>query len=138
MMAAMCAFGLLLIALGGWAAVAPGLVCSAFAGGMALWGRHSLRARTRFTASDPELLPVPMLVDDILTFRKTPVLGLVPILLFSAFGWGGLAICVAAAFGLLNGEGSAAVGLAISGLFVLFGHGALMEHALGDETKYAP
>jgi hypothetical protein len=58
------------------------------------------------------------------------VLGLIPLLLFSAFSWGGMALCVASMVGLVNGEGSVVAGLVISGLFVLFGHGALMEHAV--------
>jgi hypothetical protein len=130
MMAVMCGFGLLLIVLAGWPAVIPGLVFSAFAGGMALWGWHSLRARTRSTESEPEVLPVPVLVDDTLTIRKTPALGLIPIFLFSFFGWGAVSVCVAAAFGLISGEGSVLAGLVISGLFVLFAHSALMEHAV--------
>jgi hypothetical protein len=84
----------------------------------------------RSTEDDPEVLPMPLPVHDMLTIRKTPALGLIPIVLFSAFGWGGVSICVAAAFRLLSSEGSAVAGLVISGLFVLFGHTALLEHAV--------
>jgi hypothetical protein len=130
MMSVMCGFGLLLIALAGWPAVIPGLVFSAFAGGMALWGWRSLRARTRSTESNPEVLPVPLPVDDMLTIRKTPALGLIPIFAFSLFGWCGVAICVAAAFGWISGEGSLLTGVVISGIFALLGHSALAEHAV--------
>jgi hypothetical protein len=129
-MAVLCAFGFLLIGLGGWGAIAPGLLFATFAGGFAVWGWYALRVLRRSTEDDPEVLSVPEPVDDVLTIRKTSLLGLLPPLLFSAFSWGILALCVASAFGLVDSEGSVVAGLVISGLLVLFGHGALMEHAV--------
>jgi hypothetical protein len=130
MMAVMCGFSLLLIGLGGWGALAPGLAFSTVAGGGVIWGWHAIRARTRVTAEEPEALPVPEPVDDILTIRKTHMRGLIPILLFTAFAWCMMAVCVASAFGLVKGEGSVVAGLIITGLFVLFGHCVLLEHAV--------
>jgi hypothetical protein len=130
MMMVMCRFGFLMIGLGGWGAVAPGLALAAIAGGLALWGWHALRALTGSKEDHPEVLSVPEPLDDVLTIRKTPARGLIPLLLFSVFGWGGVALCAASAFGLVNGEGSVVAGLVISGLFVLCGHSALMEHAV--------
>jgi hypothetical protein len=130
MAVAMCGFGFVLIGLGGWGAVAPALVCAAFGGGCGLWGWHVSRASTRPTEDHPEVLAVPEAVDGVLTIRKTSVLGLIPLLLFGAFSWVGLAFSVASALGLIAYEGSAGAGLLISGLFVLFGQGALMEHAV--------
>src|SRR5262249_27330576 len=130
LMAVMCGFGFLLIGLGGWGAVLPGLVFAAFSGGFAFWGGHALRALRRSTAGPREVLSVPGAVDDVLTIRKTSVPGLIPLLLFSAIGWGGLALCVASAVGWVDGGGSVVAGLVICGLFVLCGHGALMEHSV--------
>src|SRR5262249_33481083 len=129
-MAVLCGFGFLLIGLGGWGAVVPGLVFAAFSGGFALWGGHALRALTRSTEGHPEVVAVPGAGDDGLAIRKTSVPGLIPLLFFSAIGWGGLALCVASAFGWVDSEGSVVAGLVICGLFVLFGHSALMEHAV--------
>jgi hypothetical protein len=130
MMAVMCGFGFLLIGMGGWGAVTPGLLFAAFAGGCALWGWHALRASTRPTEDHPEVLSVPEPVDHVLTIRKTSLLGLIPVLLFSAVGWGGLALCVVSTFGLVDGEGSVVAGMVICGLFVVCGHCVLMEHAV--------
>jgi hypothetical protein len=129
-MAVMCGFAFLLIGLGGCGALGPGLLFAAFAGGFAVWGWYALRALRRSTEEDPEVLSVPEAVDDVLTIRKMSVLGLIPLLLFSAFSWGASALCVASEFGLVDGEGSVVAGLVICALFVLFGHGALMEHAV--------
>jgi hypothetical protein len=130
LMAVMCGFAFLLIGLGGRGALGPGLFFAAFTGGFAVWGWYSLRSLRRSTEEDPQVLSVPEAVDDVLTIRKMSVLGLIPLLLFSALSRGGLALCVASAFGLVDGEGSVVAGLVICGLFVLFGHGALMEHAV--------
>jgi hypothetical protein len=130
MMAVLCGFGFVLIGLGGWGAVVPGLVFAAFSGGAAWWGWHGLRALTASAEGQPEVLSVPKPVDDVLKIQKTSVPGLVPLLLFSASGWGGFGLCVLSAFGLVDGEGSVMVGLAISGLLILFGHGALMDQAV--------
>jgi hypothetical protein len=130
MMAVMCGFGFVLIGLGGWGAVTPGLIFAAFAGGFAVCGCHALVVLRRPTEDHPEALSVPEAVDGVLTIRKTSVPGLIPFLLFGAIGWGGLALSVASALGLVAYEGSAVAGLVIGGLFVLSGHGALMEHAV--------
>jgi hypothetical protein len=130
LMAVMCGFGFLLIGLGGRGAVAPGLLFATYAGGAALWGWHAVRARTRSTEDHPEVLSVPEPVDKVLTIRKTSVPGLIPLILFSAIGWGGLALCAASACGLIDAEGSVVAGLVICGLFVLCDHSALMEHAV--------
>jgi hypothetical protein len=130
MTAPMCGCGFALVALGGWGAVAPGLIIAAIGGAFGLWGWHTSRASTRPTAGHPEVLAVPEPVDGMLTIRKTSALGLIPILLFCAMGWAGLALSVGSVLGLIAYEGSAGAGLLISGLLVLFGQGALMEHAV--------
>jgi hypothetical protein len=129
-MALLSASGFVLAALGGWGAVLPGLFFGALAGVFALSGWHVLRSLTRSTPDDPEVLSVPEPVNGVLTLRKTPALGLIPVFLFGLFGWGGVALCGGSALGLVSGEGSAVAGLVISGLFVLLAHGALMEHAV--------
>jgi hypothetical protein len=133
MLAVMSGFGLVIIVLGGWRAVVFGLIFAAFAGGCALCGWHALRASRRSTEVQPEVLSVPEAVDGVLTIRKTAAPGLIPLLLFGAFGWGGVALCLASALGLADGEGSVVAGVMISGLFVLFGHAALLEHAVTVE-----
>ena len=130
MMAGMCGFGLVLIGLGGWGGIAPAVICAAFGGACGQWGWHTSRAATRPTADHPEVLAVPEAVDGVLTIRKTSIPGLIPLLLFGAIGWVGLAFCVGSALGLMLYEGSAVAGLLISGLFVLLGQGALIEHAV--------
>jgi hypothetical protein len=130
MAVAMCAFGFVLVALEGWGAVAPGLVIATIGGALGLWGWHISRASTCLTGGHPEVLAVPEPVDGVLTIRKMSVLGLIPILLFCAMGWAGLALSVGSVLGLIAYEGSAGAGLLISVLFVLFGQGALMEHAV--------
>jgi hypothetical protein len=130
MMAVMCAFSLILIVLGGWGALAPGIAFATFAGGGVIWGWHAVKSRTRVVAEEPEALPVPEPVEGILTIRKTQMRGLVPILLFTAFAWCMMAVCVASAFGLVRGEGSVVAGLIIAGIFVLFGHSVLLEQAV--------
>ena len=107
-----------------------GLIFAAFTGGFVVWGWRPLRALMHSTGDHPEVLSVPEPVDDVLTIRKMSAPELIPLLLFSAIGWGGLALSVASVFGLVAYEGSAVAGLLISGLFVLCGHGALMEHAV--------
>jgi hypothetical protein len=82
------------------------------------------------TEDDPEVFPVPKSADGVLTIRKTPTVGLIPLLLFSAFGWGGVAFCAASELGFGRGEGSIITGLLIFGLFALFGHSALIQHAV--------
>ena len=123
-------FALLLIGLGGSGAVAPGLIFAAFSGGLAVWGWHALRILRRPTEDRPAASSLPEAVEGVLTIRKTSVPGLIPLLLFGAIGWGGLALSVASALGLIAYEGSAVAGLLIAGLFVLFGHRVLMEHAV--------
>jgi hypothetical protein len=55
---------------------------------------------------------------------------LIPILLFTAFAWCMMAVCVASVLGLVKGEGSVVAGLIIAGIFVVFGHWALLEQAV--------
>jgi hypothetical protein len=90
MMAVMCGFGFVIIGLRGWGAVVFGLIFAAFAEGCALYGWHALRALKRSTEDHPEVLSVPEPVDGVLTIRKTAAPGLIPLLLFSAIGWGGM------------------------------------------------
>src|SRR5262249_55253652 len=98
--------------------------------GFAAWGWSALRTSKRSPEDDPEVLPVPDAVDGVLTIRKTSALGLVPFLLFTALSWGLLVLCIPSAFGLADSGGSVVAGLVICGLFVWFGHGGLMEHAV--------
>jgi hypothetical protein len=129
-MTLLSAAGFVLGALGGEGALVPGIFFGAVAGLFALSGWHVLRSLARSTPDDPEVLSVPEPVNGVLTFRKTPALGLIPIFLFGLFGWGGVALCGGSALGLVGAEGSVVAGLVISGLFVLFAHVALMEHAV--------
>jgi hypothetical protein len=126
----MCGLGFLMIAFGGPGALAPGLAFATFSAGFALWGWHAMRARTRSTAHDPEVLPVPKPVGEVLTIKKTPAPGLIPLFCLTAFGWAGVVFSAASELGFGRGEGSIITGLLIFGLFALLGHGVLIEHAV--------
>jgi hypothetical protein len=123
-------FALLLIGLGGSGAVAPGLIFAAFSGGLAVWGWHALRILRRPTEDRPAASSLPEAVEGVLTIRKTSVPALIPMALFGVIGWSGVVLSVASALGLVAYDGSAVAGMVIGGLFALFGHVALMEHAV--------
>ena len=128
--AVMSALAFLMMGLGGRGALVPAFLFAALAGSFAWSGWRTWRSVRRTSDDDPEVWAVPAPVDDEITIRKTAAPLLIPLLLFSALGWGGVSLCVASMLGLIHGEGSVIVGLLISGLFVLFGHAVLKEHAV--------